>query len=194
MKRIRKAIDKLEEDFSSIEIADNFTDWDYFDIIVKEGINVVNAAIDKQSEVFNRNLVIREYRKINAEETVGNIEKTESGRVITINRNLPKRNKNGKFMYDKSFFRDSIEPELRSFIESRAVRLRMPVVITITSYYKTKSELVDYDNMDIKPVIDLIAAYCLPDDNPMYYDLVLRSGIGKEHKTVIQVREKGERL
>lgn len=66
------------------------------------------------------------------------------------------------------------------------------VVICFIHFYKNEDRLVDLDNMETKPIIDLITAYTLLDDSPKYCSLYMDYKISDNEHTEVVVMPKNK--
>lgn len=67
-------------------------------------------------------------------------------------------------------------------------RYKERVVVVYKSVYRSKNDIMDYDNFDLKQLTDCISTYCLIDDNPSRIVAVSDYEIGdKEHSEVILI-------
>ena len=61
------------------------------------------------------------------------------------------------------------------------------VDVYITSHYKEPDDVVDYDDLDYKPLIDVLTRNILPDDNPLYMRLICDAVWGKDDNDFVDI-------
>ena len=66
-------------------------------------------------------------------------------------------------------------------------RYKERVVVLYKSNYKMPSDIIDYDNFDLKQITDCISTYCLIDDNPSRMMAISDYGIGEEEYSEVYV-------
>lgn len=66
-------------------------------------------------------------------------------------------------------------------------RYKERVVVLYKSNYKMPSDIIDYDNFDLKQITDCISTYCLIDDNPSRMMALSDYGIGEEEYSEVYV-------
>lgn len=60
-------------------------------------------------------------------------------------------------------------------------------VICIYSYYENETQLKDHDNFEVKPIIDILSAFLLPDDSPKWCANFMDYRMGEKCYTEIYV-------
>jgi len=61
------------------------------------------------------------------------------------------------------------------------------VWISFTQHYADQRRMLDVDNMDIKPIIDAICLYLLPDDSPSHCAIMLDEQLDREEFLKIRI-------
>lgn len=182
---IRNKIDKLNTDYRYVEAGITQSD-EAFDMLVRDCADILNSLTREQSMAYNRFSVMEKVYRAGKEMSDIDFSKSGSATIITLDRTLPKR-KEGKSYADE--FRLSYYDAFKSYFANNPTHYDQKVTITITSIYQNERSMLDYDNMSVKHIIDLIALHMLSDDNPLRYDLVMSAEIGKEPKTIIKIEE-----
>lgn len=124
-----------------------------------------------------------------AAEVMG-IEVYKSDKAVTIDipQLLPrKKGKNNKYLCEP------LRAKLDEMSKSVDLKIREKAVIIITHIYNDKRQTArcyDYDNLESKKVIDVVALYTLTDDAPQYCDVYQTVKFGSVDKTQIIVMPK----
>ena len=69
----------------------------------------------------------------------------------------------------------------------RYPRYHEKVWISFTQHYADQRRMLDVDNMDIKPIIDAICLYLLPDDSPIHCAVLLDGQLDQEEFLEIRI-------
>jgi hypothetical protein len=140
------------------------------------------------SESYNRAEVVERIMTIRAEKADVKFERLDKGIQIRIPRNLPKKKKFTD-KNDIALFRDSYMQAFREYFTANPLYFEKKVLLHIHSVYLKEKEMLDYDNMAIKQIIDIITLFMLVDDNPSRYNLYMSASVGTERCTIITVEE-----
>jgi len=125
----------------------------------------------------------------NAAETLGiEICKQDDMVIIDLPFILPKKKyKKNQFVCDP--LRHKFEQAKREY----NLKFNEKVVICIVHVYadeNSKLRCHDFDNIESKKIIDIVALYTIKDDSPMYCDVYQTMQLGRENKTRIIVLPK----
>ena len=99
----------------------------------------------------------------------GSIEKKDGVLVITIDGRIWKRKQIHRGRPDNAGYEDYLDAVYRFFAENRIFdypRYREKVWISFIQHYDKRERMLDVDNMEIKPFVDAVCMYLLPDDSP----------------------------
>lgn len=89
--------------------------------------------------------------------------------------------------YDMARYKQDIIDSFNSYFKDHIIIFNRRVDIIITSHYNDMDRMVDYDNMEIKPVIDAISRNALVDDNPMCCRLIMDAVFDKTEDEYTEV-------
>lgn len=146
-----------------------------------------------ESRDFNINTDIQTPGKLydNAADTLGiEIYKQDNMVIVDLPFILPKKkDKQNFFVGNPLRYRfEQVRRDANLKVNEKAVIC----VIHIYSNEKKKARCYDYDNLEIKKVLDIITLYTIPDDSPEYCDVYQTMRHGTENKTRIIVLPKSE--
>lgn len=82
---------------------------------------------------------------------------------------------------------------LKKAVEKYDLHIEEKAVVTFIHIYnkrRSKFTILDYDNQEIKPVLDAIAVFLLLDDGGEYCDIIQKMEYGEEDKTRILIAPK----
>ncbi len=89
--------------------------------------------------------------------------------------------------YDLAKYKQDIIESFNSYFKDHVILFDRRVDVIITSHYNDMNHMVDYDNLEIKPIIDAISRNMLVDDNPMCCRLILDAVYGNIKKEFTEV-------
>ena len=184
---IGKLTDKLRQDSMAIEsgvIHGN----DRYNMLIKDVTEIYNAIINEMSRDYSRAEANEKILDVQADEADVDFKEVDRGVQIIIPRILPKK-KNFTDKYDIALFRNSYMQSFKRYFSKNPRHFDKKVMIQIHSVYLKESEMLDYDNMAIKQIIDIITLFLLVDDNPTRYNLYMSAGVGEKRETIITVEE-----
>ena len=159
---------------------------DRYNVIIEDISYIFNAVMDKMSEEYNRAESVEKYINVQAAAAEVQFIELDNGIQFVFPRNLP-RKKNFKDKYDIDMFRDSYLQTFKRYFNTHPMRFEEKVLIHIHSIYLKETEMLDYDNMAIKQILDIIALFLLVDDNPTRYNLYMSASVGSKRETRISV-------
>ncbi len=155
--------------------------------------NAFNRALKKSHQLFRFLGWTKETEKINIEQADIEFRKIEDVIYIKFPSLLPTKNEVNaeKFHSQYNMIHSMYEKPFEKFFMNIKNRIYdEKVVICFIHFYKNNDRLVDLDNMETKPIIDLIQAYTLLDDSPKYCSLYMDYKIAKEEHTEVVVLPK----
>ena len=69
-------------------------------------------------------------------------------------------------------YRPAIEEKMNVIAkEDKSIRFNTKVAVVVTHFFADESQLKDYDNLESKPITDVITPYFIKDDSPQYMSL-----------------------
>lgn len=184
---ISKLIEKLNSDNKAIE-AGIVHGNDKYNVLIKDITEIYNLVISKMTESYNRAEATEKVLSIQCEAAEVTFDEIKDGIRIMLPRNLPKK-KAFTDKYDIALFRNSYMKAFGEYFSEQPKHFKEKVLIHIHSVFLKKSEMLDYDNMAIKQILDIIALFMLVDDNPTRYDLYMSASVGNERQTIITISE-----
>ena len=102
---------------------------------------------------------------------------------------LPKR----RLHTNMAFLRDPLHAALKEFLKVHEVEPYKECVICFCLVYDRElpqRRIKDYDNMELKLILDVISSYALFDDSGLYCDDHHTTELGKTDQTIIYIMEK----
>ncbi len=185
IKRLSLDYEYIREDILSDEeqyrkVIDDI--WSIYDAVIAESYNKQKESINKVSKI-----------KLIDDDKGGIIfTRTENGVEIFFPRLLPNKKKLADKNGDIELFKRRLHAAAKDFSEKPDghIFFTSKTDITIHQFYKRKSGVKDYDNCDIKQVIDTITMFFMPDDSPLEYNLHMYGDLdGKENYTIISIEK-----
>lgn len=157
-----------------------------FEILEKDCVSLMKkVALNKRANNIND----RNYNGTSNNENEKELEIHFSDDILKIEipELLPARLKNNNTStFTETYYRAAF----RTYFQNHEdIKYKEKVLITIETRCNNKQRLLDYDNMAIKHIIDVIAFYIMADDSPLDYELYMKSCLDKEeqNKTIITV-------
>lgn len=184
---LSEIIKKIEKDNAAIESGIVHGN-DSYNVLIKDVNTLYATIVDKMTGSYNRAEAEEMVMKTQIEDIDVKFDITDKGIQITLPRNLPKK-KTFTDKYDIALFRNSYIQAFKNYFTENPLHFDDKVMIHIHSIYLKESEMLDYDNMAIKQILDIITLFMLTDDNPTRYNLYMSAGIGKVRQTLITIEE-----
>ncbi len=104
---------------------------------------------------------------------------------ITLPILLPKNDMIGLLPDYADGFRRPLFNALKSMFPSRRPKYTCRAALLVLSVFADPADVVDYDNFDIRHLINCVAYYFLTDDSPIYYSLHMEYSMGDTSHTEI---------
>lgn len=145
-------------------------------------LNIYSERLSQHIGISHKNAILSD----NVEKSEGSIDfKYEEGGIlcITLPYRLPKKENVHYFAGIQPNIYLSFQKCLEKEFSNGKFRIHdKRAAIVITSIYRQRSNnILDYDNMIIKPYIDAISMYMLVDDSPDYYSLHMNFRFSEEN-------------
>ncbi len=187
MPDLRDLIDKLKRDNIAVEsglVHGN----DKYNPLIKDVTDIYNAIIGEMAASYNRAEATEKVLDVQCDEADVSFMDIDKGIQIIIPRNLPKK-KAMTDKYDIALFRKTYMQAFSRYFNDNPKHFSNKVMVHIHSIYLKESEMLDYDNMTIKQILDIITLFLLVDDNPTRYNLYMSAGVGDKRQTIITIEE-----
>lgn len=190
MSKLKDKANKLLRDVEEIELlADYMRPEDYAKIVISCA-ELSRHATDVLSQTYNRHDVFKTYNHVMAEAAGITFDSLPHGIKIGLPNPVPVRAKAGnKPLFDVEYYRSTLYAAFEAHFDANPVHFSNKVLIHICNFYEKESEMVDYDNLDMKALLDMISLFCLPDDNPRHYNLFFSSKIGDKRHAEVSILE-----
>ncbi len=155
--------------------------------------NVLNDAIlnlEKLAVKSRKNYVQeKEFRRNYLEKLVNEfdieVKKTDYGITIKMPSLISK-----KKIYNNDFLCEPLSHVLEYFVREFKLKKFKECILIFNHIYDSSSKIMDYDNLEIKSVIDNISLFLLEDDSGKYIDLYHTSEIKDKNYLQIYLMEK----
>lgn len=92
---------------------------------------------------------------------------------------LPRRADDNKKHENRDYIRYKYTKAFHVFSKNNTIHYKDRVIVLIKNYFTSNEDMVDYDNIDSKIIMDCISTYFLKDDNPKTHIKVEDYGISK---------------
>ena len=156
--------------------------WDLYDSVLMESYEVRSMSLEK----------VRKSSVSISEKDLGGIivKDLQEGIELYLPRLLPNKKKISDKNGDINLFKTRLYNAVNFFVEKNknAVFFASKVDIVIHQYFKSPASVKDYDNCDIKQLIDVVAAFFMKDDSPIEYNLHMYGDIdGQDNYTIVKI-------
>lgn len=167
--RMKKEIELINKIKLNILIND-FKD----SIVLTDNLICYNIGLDEKIRNLLRKIPVEEEIKeniiISDVKVFSKIEKEKDYLHLVMNNLLPARIKNNK---NRAYLLRKLNQEYHKelfpyFKKGKLLIYESKVVIVIINHFSDENSIKDHDNFEIKPIIDTISSFVLPDDNPDY--------------------------
>lgn len=106
---------------------------------------------------------------------------------ITLKDLLPRRADDNKKHENRDYIRYKYTKAFHVFSKSNFIEYKERVIVLFKNYFVSMDDMVDYDNLDPKIIMDIITTYFLIDDNPQRYIKIEDYGIHEKRHSEIYI-------
>lgn len=179
----------------TLNISDSIVELADFGTVTDKVYNMVKSIENLTIELSNECALITEDDSFDDSQITSGEYDTIQARIIeeqnmisiTLPLALPSRNADAK-KYSFSYYRNTYYKLLEPLLKNKS-KFSEPVDIKIIQI-SPLDKLRDYDNLEPKMLLDVLASFLLKDDSPIYYDLSYSYEISDDVGTKIVIISK----